>query len=253
MTSIISKPKLDPIAEKAWYKDLYESSEIIDGDDLYEAEIIFLGHNHFDPLQDQYRGAVIDHCGSNGDIVICEGVPAFKQILSTKGLPFFCKTKVACFGWDDPEHFARGHSAIRVIFELNTKYGSTDINKIPSKDREALSEAGRTIKISSVERSSSLIKTAKVFLSRLKPNQKIFVIAGSDHLYDEPYNVLGFFTNYKASLLIPLTFGPEMDYCTYYGPGMKEEDNRKKTILTDIFDKTFPKPVLSIVLDYSTS
>jgi hypothetical protein len=237
--------------EKAWLQALCATSKYIEGDSLHTAHIIFLGDNHLDEMQNEWRGGIIDHCGSDGDIVLCETVASRKLITTSEGLPFFCKTKVRCYGWDDAEQYALTGNLMRRMLKLVQKYQSTPPDQIPMEEQR-LSHFTQLSMLQSAEiRTQSLIKTALFYLNSLKPPQKIFVIAGSDHLYDDGDSILDHFQLYKATLIIPKTLSAEKDAVTYWNEGFKNEDSAKHAILCTLFQKLFPPLVLNTITDYS--
>ena len=55
-----------------------------------------------------------------------------------------------------------------------------------------------------MDRTYTMIRTARGFLKTLKPTQKIFLIAGSEHLSNaEGYSIVNSMHSEKVALLIP--------------------------------------------------
>jgi hypothetical protein len=190
--------------EEVWQKFLKETTEGMQGVDPNDAQVIFLGDIHTEKWwQKDWRGEIIKRYGP-GAIVLCEGWEACKGIPLKCVSTFTPKNKVCTYGWDDMPMFA-DRSAIRSINSLMEKYKENKPSSKWSKDdllawERAVVDNGRNCLL----RTNSMIKTSRLFLrGALKPGQKLFVIAGSDHLFVKGYNVLDYFKGIKAALILP--------------------------------------------------
>jgi hypothetical protein len=212
-TPIPTKGSLD---EANWQQFLKNSTVKMDGVNANEAQVIFLGNIHTEKWQKAWRGALIDHYASdkhNMDIVLCEAVKAF-DAFAPQSASFVSTKKVYCYGWDDMVVY-KDNSSIDCIVQLNAKYKECQpSSKWSKEDVDLWQKAFKKNDKDCRHRTISMIKTAQTVLTKfLKPGQKLFVIAGSDHLFRKStgYNVLDCFKGYKVALLLPKAVAPETD------------------------------------------
>lgn len=192
--------------EEVWQKFLKDTTEGMQGVDPKDAQVIFLGNIHTEKYwQNDWRGEIVKRYGPDA-IVLCEGWQACEGIPLKRVSSFTPKNKVSAYGWDDMRIFA-DNSAIRSIVSLNEKYKEIAPSSKWSKDDQvAWEKASIENNRNCLLRTHSMIKTARVVLREyLKPGQKLFVIAGSDHLFVKGYNVLDYFKGIKAALILPKT------------------------------------------------
>jgi hypothetical protein len=225
------RPLPTPLShEAACEAFLCKTATKIDGVHPLDAHLICLGDNHGDETQNAWRSAVINHYAKDGDIVLCESAPASKRISIKKAkdsLSFFSKKKLECYGWDDPKQYNLAFGYIQLLVKLTEKYGPiSSFEELSEEDRMNLVDQQKIYETADKLRTDSMEKTTKKFLIHLKPGQKVFLIAGSDHLKD----ALRTFRVVKTSLIIPKTQESDPSdqrHYTYYKEAVEDVENYK--------------------------
>ena len=201
--------------EAVWQKFLQDSTEAILGENSpLEAQLIFLGDIHTECWQKDWRGEIIKRYGRRA-IVLCEGFQS-KQVIPSRWVTSFSqKDALSIYGWDEMSIF-NDKSALLIWDTFRKKYKeSAPSPKWDSQDILAWKQAMLLIRKNCMHRNNKMIKTAKAFLKTLKEGQKLFVIAGSNHLIYKrlKYNVLDYFKGTKVCMILPksLSKAPERD------------------------------------------
>jgi hypothetical protein len=198
-------------ATAVWQKFIKDSAEKLAGVDPEEARLFCLGDKHTEEWQKAWRGGVIDHYGSDGDIVLIEGLRAGASLPYH---PFLSvQKKVDVLGWDDVDLIKDTKTAIRICVSLNEKYQERDpTSKWSKEDRASWDEAYKKIQINCLSRTKILIKTARKYLKNIKSGQKLFIIAGSDHFYNKDgVNIVNYIKGVKLALILPKEISQNSD------------------------------------------
>ncbi len=160
-----------------------------------EAQILFIGDDHTDKSLRAFRSAIIEHSANDGDIVVVEEVQSLKQVEETNLNEWSLKKKLQVYGWDDLDTYN----------EMRNLLGKTSGSSRfwlfqPSQSKKLKAERDRLRDL----RNNSLIRT----VTKLhETGKKIFVIAGTFHLYNKEKNycVLDAFkgTGIRCALIEP--------------------------------------------------
>lgn len=207
---LVPLPKADDV-EAVWQKFIKDSAEKLAGVDPEEARLFCLGDKHTEEWQKAWRGGIIDHYGSDGDIVLIEGLRAGASLTYH---PFLnVQKKVDVLGWDDLDLIKDTKTAIRICVNLNEKYQErVPSSKWSKEDFASWDEAYNKIQTNCQLRTKILIKTARKYLKNIKSGQKLFIIAGSDHFYNKDgFNIVNYIKGVKLALLLPKEFSHNTD------------------------------------------
>lgn len=208
ISNLFSIPKVDD-SEAVWQKYLQDSVELIEGDPK-AAQTIFLGDIHPEGWwQNAWRGSIIERYGSKKkdtlDVVLCEGVAAHKPIDPKYVDTFSITKKINCYGWDDTD----ACKSTDEIFSQMGKLTHVPSSKWSKSDFLTFEKLHEKLDQQTAQRNRCLVKTVKAFLRVvLKPGQKLFVIAGSNHLVtpkeesEAGYHILNYFKS-NACVILP--------------------------------------------------
>lgn len=203
--------------ESIWQEYLKKSSDRIEGEYPTEARIIFLGDLHNQKWQNAWRRAIMEHYSSNKlekDIILCEAYEAFKKLpyipasIQPRDGSFF---KMNFYGWENIELYNSSVSAMTKAVTIYERYNTPpSITTWSEEDVMSFTTLKEQVFQEGVQRNTSLIVTTTAVYKTLQPGQKLFVIAGSNHLFlkkDETssreHNILDFFSDTKACLILP--------------------------------------------------
>ena len=169
-----------------------------------EANIFFLGDIHSDHIQKKIKKNLIRHYAQENNILLLEC--SRKPVQIKKGNKNF-----TIESWENEEHYKRHGDKVNEFLQLarqfKTMRKNTPVNvatqekykQIILQIRENAQKCNELKKL----RDQDLIQ--KVKDSALKPNQKIFVIAGRRHFKDDEngYKILNLFHEYKCTMMLP--------------------------------------------------
>jgi hypothetical protein len=200
-TPFFSLPKADA-SKEVWQKYIKDTTERVDGIDPEAAKLVCLGDVHI-VKQKEWREGVINHFGSDGDIVLLEGWDAERPMpLMWAKLFVNVSKKVTVYGCDDMTVSKATNAPTKVQVDLMEKYQSSGASW-SKEDLAEFNSAGEEIEKYSMDRTYTMIKTARTFLKSLKPGQKIFMIAGSSHLAKGGYKIVNSMHSEKVAVLLP--------------------------------------------------
>jgi hypothetical protein len=209
-------PPKQTAVERTWKKYIRDTTEAAAGADLNKAQVICLGDVHSDEWQNAWRGAFIDHYGSDGDIVLCEGYTAMHKIPQRLGR-FTAHKKLLCYGWDNPDLCCKQRDGHSGLIKLKDKYKEPEPSlKWSKEDKDTWRELMKAVEAHHFLRTFELTKTAKSLAQLLRPGQKLFIISGSDHLFykcNEPalnyyqFNMVESLKAFKTAMLLPKELG----------------------------------------------
>jgi hypothetical protein len=207
-SSVPTNPFPLPLADaskEVWQKFIKDSTERVDGVDPEAAQLICLGDIHTAKWQKAWREVVADHFGSTGDILLIEGWDAERSMPPLWAKIFLNTTKkFDVYGWDDMAIQKATNAPTKTMVDLVDKYNKSPGSDWSKEDITAFNEASEQVEAHSKSRTYTMIKTARSFLKKVKPGQKIFLIAGSRHLFDtDGFNIVNAMSTVKITSLLP--------------------------------------------------
>ena len=199
------------------------------------ADIVFIGENHRDVVNEQNGIELVRYLSGEGDVVLKEGEPAEKPVADHR-----YGDQVKTFGWDDIELKDKAAKNFKRLCELEIELRKTptnmdEVNRFVRLKDEFSKLYGPTIEMAIVQRNKSLIKTIEQ-IQLQHSGKKIFIITGDLHFQDQA--LIDFLNSNDRKYIMLKQVASGADYCTaheYIGVEDPElpQEKRKRVFLVE--------------------